>query len=351
MALVNGKGEGQASPCGGREPSKKGRYTMAILAAPQRKTELAKKLIESTRFAPSSHNTQPWKFIVDDDGMDVVLDPDRRLMVSDPDGREHFISLGCVLETLLLTARKEGLTPSLKILPCGESPDFAARLEWNDTGGFHNHIDPLLARMMENRHTAHGPFHPTEVNDLDRSRLETALQYADVRPVWVDATSRRYALAEALHTATLVQFEQPEFRHELAHWLRHGLSRTGTLATQAATVAIENFPIGPYIAKHDRDLLFDAPHVIALVTPHDGLMSRVHTGMAMMRLWLRATELGLLIQPMNAALQVPELKREVREILGLESGEAPQFIFRMGYGLPDRAHTPRRPLDEMIVWR
>jgi len=44
---------------------------------------------------PSAHNTQPWIFALRDGAVDIYLDPSRHLEVSDPTGRQAYISLGC----------------------------------------------------------------------------------------------------------------------------------------------------------------------------------------------------------------------------------------------------------------
>ncbi len=63
-------------------------------------TELARSLrraaIRATR-APSVHNTQPWRFVVRDGGLDVVADWSRRLTVLDPRGRQLLMSCGCAV--------------------------------------------------------------------------------------------------------------------------------------------------------------------------------------------------------------------------------------------------------------
>ncbi len=59
--------------------------------------------------APSLHNTQPWRFRVRGNGLDLYADPDRRLRAIDPDGREMLISCGAALFGLRLGIRHLGL--------------------------------------------------------------------------------------------------------------------------------------------------------------------------------------------------------------------------------------------------
>lgn len=65
-------------------------------------------LVHYATMAPSGHNTQPWRFVLDDPYLTIRPDPDRRLGVVDADDHALFISLGCALENLLIAAEQAG---------------------------------------------------------------------------------------------------------------------------------------------------------------------------------------------------------------------------------------------------
>ena len=54
-------------------------------------------LLNYAILAPSSHNSQPWKFNVSDDEISLYADRSRWLSVADADKREVYISLGAAL--------------------------------------------------------------------------------------------------------------------------------------------------------------------------------------------------------------------------------------------------------------
>ena len=60
--------------------------------------EKLKFLLRYAILAPSSHNTQPWKFSISEDKIKVFADKNRWLKVADPDQRELYISTGCAIE-------------------------------------------------------------------------------------------------------------------------------------------------------------------------------------------------------------------------------------------------------------
>ena len=65
-------------------------------------------MIEQAIKAPSGHNTQPWKFRLFSDHIDILPDFSRALPVVDPDHRELFVSLGCAAENLCIAATHKG---------------------------------------------------------------------------------------------------------------------------------------------------------------------------------------------------------------------------------------------------
>ncbi len=65
-------------------------------------------LVHSATQAANGHNTQPWKFSIKDNTIEIHPDTSRRLPVVGPHDREMWISLGCALENMLVAARASG---------------------------------------------------------------------------------------------------------------------------------------------------------------------------------------------------------------------------------------------------
>ena len=117
--------------------------------------------------APSSHNTQPWRFriITGGDGVDVWADRTRRLPVADPHDRELLISCGAALLQLRLAMENFGPRTYTELLPDASEPDWEARIQWG-----HRAIDrraerPLFKNIVW-RHTDRDPFHEWTVPPL-----------------------------------------------------------------------------------------------------------------------------------------------------------------------------------------
>ena len=66
-----------------------------------------RELVRYATLAANGHNTQPWKFALKENAIEIHPDYARSLPVVDPDHRELWISLGCALENL--AGRRPGL--------------------------------------------------------------------------------------------------------------------------------------------------------------------------------------------------------------------------------------------------
>ena len=78
--------------------------------------EIVRYVVAKAVWAPSVHNTQPWRFTADGGpGLSLHADAGRRLAVADPDGREMMISCGAALFTIdfLRTQLGDGACPHL----------------------------------------------------------------------------------------------------------------------------------------------------------------------------------------------------------------------------------------------
>src|ERR1700752_3101839 len=58
--------------------------------------------------APSYHNSQPWRWVLDGDHLELFLDPDR-LVATDSSGRQAVISCGAVLDHLRVALAAAGI--------------------------------------------------------------------------------------------------------------------------------------------------------------------------------------------------------------------------------------------------
>lgn len=70
-------------------------------------------VVHAAILAANAHDTQPWRFQIASDRIDVYADEDRNLGAMDPFRREMHLSLGCALENAVLIARSLGYAADL----------------------------------------------------------------------------------------------------------------------------------------------------------------------------------------------------------------------------------------------
>lgn len=74
------------------------------------------KMLEYSVKAPSGHNTQPWKFKINDTNIEVYPNLDKELPLVDSNHRELYISLGCAVENICISANEFGYNHKTEIL-------------------------------------------------------------------------------------------------------------------------------------------------------------------------------------------------------------------------------------------
>lgn len=79
-------------------------------------------MIEQATKAPSGHNTQPWLFRINENGIEIHPNYTKTLPIVDSDQREMFVSLGCAVENLCIAAISRGYRPIVSISARALSP-------------------------------------------------------------------------------------------------------------------------------------------------------------------------------------------------------------------------------------
>jgi hypothetical protein len=319
----------------------------------------AEKLRFALRYAilaPSSRNTQPWRFRVLGDSVALYLDAARALHVADPDERELMVSCGAALEHLYLALRHFGYEAIVKVFPTLSSPDLLARVTLGAARVPTREEDELF-HAISVRRTFRKRFEPIVVpaEVLRDLRHEAAL--AGVRLHLVTDGETRAQVANLVGRADRVQYADKRFRRELAAWVHPNRSdrRDGIPGyaqglndtfSRAEPLTLRAFDIGAGQAAKDRDLVASAPLVVVLGTTSDTLREQLAAGRALARVLLRACASGIYASFLMQPIEVADLRPFLRETIGMEG--FPLVMLRMGYGSQIQP-TPRRALEDVLM--
>ena len=79
-------------------------------------------------YAPSIHNTQPWRWRLTADHMDLYVERSRVLEVTDPDARLATLSCGAALHHARVSLAAQGWRATVARMPDRGDPDHLAQL-------------------------------------------------------------------------------------------------------------------------------------------------------------------------------------------------------------------------------
>lgn len=315
--------------------------------------EHAVALIEKAVLAPSSHNSQPWVFLLGDPMIDLLADRSRALPVNDPNNRELIISCGCALQNLRVAAAAHNVRLGCHLLPEHSDPDWLARVMLSlEPAESDECLLAELAAFISERHTHRRRFKQIEVPESIIAHLVKA---ASCTEAWLHpftTESMRDQTAALIAEADTLLWANPEWRRELADWV-HGPQtgdglRVPAFISPIAQALLRTFDMGGGIAAKDRVLAQGSPLLALLGTPNDTPRDWMHAGMALQHVLLLAKANGLQASFLNQPIQVPALRPRLLDLAGRKG--SPQVLIRIGFPAEETPASPRRPLDEVILW-
>jgi nitroreductase len=306
-------------------------------------------LVRYAVLAPSTRNTQPWRFTVAGNTVQLFADLDRGQPISDPDRRELYISLGCALENLLIAADHFGLGHEVRYFPQSDSL-LAANVAFESSGS------PAPARAgigpdtIMRRHNDNGVYRSAPLAEDVQRRLEAARMESELRLDLTDDHLFRRWVEQLTLEADHREFGDPDFREELGCRIREGAFGLPKVLSRLGSLAVSRLDLGDPVGKQDQRIVDSAPLLGLISASSDTHLAHVRSGQLFERLWLAATTLRVSIHPMSQTMRHPDLRSAMAELIPAR-GWVPQHLFRVGYPLrPEEPphHTPRRPLEEVL---
>ena len=312
--------------------------------------EQLKFFLQYAILAPSSKNTQPWRFSVAGNTVSLFADVTRGQPVADQSGRELYISLGCALENLVVAAELFGYGHEVSYFPHPGMKELAATVAFHPGGTFSPYRTGISLQNISDRRTQHGRYESRCIPEDARRRLLSCCGGdLGLRVDLTDDSAVRSRVVEMNLHADEMEFADPNFRKELGFWIGQGVFGTPRLLSWLGGHLLPHINVGRTVAMRNAEMLSSAPLIGLISTRADNREMQVRTGQALERLWLHATALGFALQPMSQVLEIASLRTELAQVIP-ETGWIPQQVFRLGYatGSP-REHTPRRPVDEVLL--
>lgn len=348
------------------------------------------KILDLARWAPSGDNTQPWRFeIVSDDHIAIHGHDTRDWCLYDFDGHASHMAHGALLETLRIAATNFELAADWHLRPdCPDmSPIYDVHLREE-----HCLAPDSLFPYIERRVVQRRPMRMTPLTDSQRQALGAA-PGANYQVQFFETFPDRLKVARLLWNNAYIRLTCPEayqVHREIIEWgARYSKDRIPEQAVgvDPMTARLMRWVMGSWgrVAFFNRYLGGTIPPRIQLdIMPALGCAAHlllrprrqpagvadfVCAGVAMQRLWLTTTSLGLLLQPemtpvifrwyVRAGRTLsgsPGLADRARDLAGVfevvanaQQEDAFVFFCRVGNSRTPGSRSVRKGLDELIV--
>lgn len=310
------------------------------MSQPMTAGQVVRYVVAEAVWAPSVHNTQPWRFTVDGEQICLYADTGRQLVATDPDGRELMISCGAALFTVRLALRSLGLVPEIHVLPEPGEPALVARVSWPQRAPA-DEFERRLVGQIRSRRTHRGAFDPEPLPTGLLAALRAGAERDGAALRIVADDGRRAALADAVQTAERELRQDRERIRELARWTPAPSreSRDGVPATSYPARAERTEPYFPgrdFARGHGWGLpplgaarLPRSAGVVGLLTTAaDRPVDWVNVGQALQRILLTASACGAAVALHSQPIELPRLRELIRTRLSDEA--YPHLVLRIG---------------------
>jgi len=304
--------------------------------------------------APSVHNTQPWRFVLNSMSVDLYADRARQLRVSDPTGRQLLVSCGCALFNARVALAAAGCGAVVDRFPEPKDPDLIARIrlpesrsDWLPLG--------TLDEYIERRQTNRRRFDDEAVSAETVYELVRAADAEDSELFVIKEPNHRMVTASLSQQADLMQNADPAYRAELRAWTTDDPQRRDGVPAMAVPhvdagsgddVPIRDFDTRGmgWLPTHTQSSMRQC--LLLLGTRSDNAESWLRAGEALERIWLEATRRNYVAGPLMQVIELPRTRAMLRVELNLSM--YPHVLLRVGRA-PKTPASRRRRLSDVIV--
>ena len=326
---------------------------MTSLIHQDRAQTLRRAAVRAT-LAPSIHNTQPWRFVLSADALEIHADRSRQLRVLDPRGRQLTISCGCALFNARASIGAAGYGPQVYRLPDPMQPDLLARMligkprrDWVPIG--------TLDEEAERRHTNRRRFSDEPVPPEDVAAFVEAADAEGAILFPVEREEHRQSTARLSRLADEIENVDPAYRAELRAWTtddgrrRDGVPAAAVPHTDAGSG--DEIPIRDFDTRGMGWLPTETQSstrqcLLLLGSVADDPVAWLRSGEALERVLLELTRRGYVASPFTQVIEVARTNAMLRQELALTMH--PHVLLRVGRA-PKTTPTRRRRLVDMIA--
>ena len=344
-------------------------------------------LLEMGILAPSADNCQCWLFSWEGSDLIIESDPQRTHFFYDINQESTLITIGAVMENIAIAAGDLGLETVPEPVSLSDNGEVSVRIKFKPAENTRDTLAEFIPVRCINRkpYTKQGIDKKT-IQEMNRIFQDSA----NIGMTWVQTQADQKRLREIVYLSDRVLFEEKRLHQGLFKFIHMGDEPFPTDGMNLGVLELSwmqkkifplfsqwkyqemmnKFMISRAMAFNSVTLLKKTP-VYGVLTLNDrSSQGYVEAGRKMERFWITANSLGLAVQPMagfvflinhfyhnQAGFFKPEhrkmiqkIKQEFDLVTARAAGNnwAPVMFFRIGYALPQKKRTGRRPLGDVL---
>jgi nitroreductase len=320
-----------------------------------RRTAALRRAAVRATFAPSVHNTQPWRFRLRENELNVYADRSRQLKILDPNSRQLTVSCGSALMNARVSIASSGFGARVERLPDDAQPDLLARITTTDEQDTRTAGLADLDGVVEMRHTNRRRFADDEVPSAVLEVLELAAAVEDSVLFVIRREGHRLAVAMLSQRADALENANAAYRAEMRAWTTEDPRRSDGVPARAVAhvdgVVQDEVPLRDFDTHGTAYLPADthSTHsqcLVLLGTAGDRPIDWLRGGEALERVLLEITKRGFVAGPLTQAVEMPFARAGLRAELGLTV--YPQVLLRVGRAPMTPASRRRRLVDVLV---
>ncbi len=314
---------------------------------------LGVELVRYATLAPSSHNTQCWKFAIDPQSITILPDRSRRTPAVDPDDHHLYVSLGCATENLVQAALAHGLAGEARF----DAASDAIRVTLAPTRA---EATPSFKAIAQ-RQCTRGDYDGKPLSREELGLLERAGSSDGVRLLLLTERSAMEQVLEHVVRGNTAQMADPAFVRDLEAWIRFNGADAVRTGDGLYSVSSGNPSIPTWIGdlafgffftpKGENDKYARQVRSSAGIAVFAGKAADkaywVEAGRCYERFALQATALGIRNAFLNQPVEVASIRPQFAAAIGL-TGQRPDLVVRFGRG-PTLPPSMRRPVQAVLV--
>jgi Nitroreductase family len=329
--------------------------------------ELWRELLDDARWAPSPHNTQPWKLrVVEEREAELLYDPERLLPDTDADGRFMTVALGMFVEAIVVAAAARGHDLAVgydgrPLDPQAPGPALFATLRLVQ----YPRDEPLDRELLLERKTSRLRY---DGRPLDEGLLEELRELAADYGQAFSWTSEPGLVRKmvALNEETLFSdLNDPVIRSEIGRWLRISAAEAERRrdGVEPAALGLPGLLLRVFFRAHG---LLELPGIHGTVRrryrrtmrgtrtvgwlsgPFESPAERFTAGRMLLRFWLTLTREGAQLHPFGSLITNAVAYARLHELVGNSTTGTLWLVARFGYSV-DPPRSRRLDVGQLLA--